>query len=342
MPMDLLYPTNTELTEIDAVFMANLTLDDEIFNIFPLRATSYAQVMWEQNDNYFGLQQIRGYNGEPQRVPNVGRRRYAKQPGVYGEYDLIDEQELTIRAQPGTHDQVVDVSDLVINRDEQLLVRQVTRIRWILWNLLSRGLYTVTGPDGTIMDQDAYTPQLFTAGVTWATVATATPLANFRAIKLLARGQGVIFDGGAVAFMNQTTANNYLANQNANDLGGRRISGGNTVNSMAGISEIHQGDGLPRIVIEDGGYLDDNGVFQLWCPDNRVIVVGRRQNGARLGEFLLTRNASNPDFSSSTYAMVIDSGRNPYAPPPRKVEVHRGMNGGPTLQFPTAIVIMTV
>lgn len=336
------WQTAAELRMVDQTMMAQLTQNNPIFDLFPIRETNAAMVVWEQRDDYLGLMQIRGYNGQPPSVPHVGTKRYIKTPGVYGEFDAIDELELTTRAAPGTFTQNISIDDLVSERLEKLMTRQVNRQAWVLWTLLSTGVYTVLDAKGAIVDQDSYTPQGFAASVTWATSATATPLADFRAVQLLSRGASVTFGPRAKAFMNQATFNSLIGNTNAADLGGRRTEGLASIEGLAAANELTTRDNLPTIVVYDEGYKDDTNTFNLWIPNNKVIVVGARSNGASVGEFLLTRNAQNPGFGSAPYQEVVDSARVNGNRPPRSIEVHRGMNGGPAVYYPGSVVVMTV
>lgn len=339
-----IYPTSGELVTIAQEKMPRLTKDRPIFSIFPIRSVDSHLLRWEQKDNYVGLQQIRGLNGDPPRVKRIGGKVYQMEPGVYGEFIRIDEQELVTRRQWGTWGTPISIDDLVMEAQDQLLGRMLDRLEQLLWGLISpssgaTGTFSVLGESGAVLHTDSFTLTSFTAGVAWSTVATATPIANFRAVKLLARGKSVSFGAGSTAWMNQTTFNNMLSNTNTNDLGGRRVAGLQPVNNENDVRKILLGEGLPNIAIYDEGYLDDSGNFQLYIPDNKVIVVGQRPAGQTVGEYRMTRNATNPGMAPGMYQKVIDRGENSV---PRSIEVHQGHNGGPVLYFPSAIVIMHV
>lgn len=333
------FPTNIELMEVEQVKLPTLVQDDPILKLFPIVNKDSANVSWEQRDDYLGLQNIRGLNGEPPRVKRRGGKRYIYEPGVYGEFTRIDEVELTTRRPYGAFNGPVSIDDLVMEAQDQLLNRRIDRIRYIIWTLLVTGTFSISNEQGQVLHTDTYTFQTYTAAVTWATVATATPLANFRAVKLLARGKSTSFGGGATAFMNQTTFNSMISNTNAADIAGRRTSGLNTVLNLDEVNKVLQGEDLPAIVIYDDGYLDDTGTFQLFIPNNKVVVVGRRRNGAALGEYLMVRNANNPDLAAGPYMKVVDKGETQV---PRQIDVHDGHNGGPAIYFPGAVVVMTV
>lgn len=332
-------PTQAELNLIDQEVTPRLMAERPIFDILPTRSVDQHLLAWEQLDNYLGLQQVRGIDGSPPRVKKVGAKRFVAEPGIYGEFIDLDELELTARRQLGTFADRVDVTDMIREKQDQLLQRRLDRIEQIGWLLLATGTFSVAGPTGAILHTDAYTPQTMTAGVTWTTVATAVPLANFRAVKLLGRGKGVSFGGRSQAFMNQTTANDLFNNQNAADFGGRYTVLANTVRSIETANRILLGEDLPQINIYDGGYLDDTGTFQLFIPNNKVIVIGQRPAGQRVGEYRFTRNVNNPGAAPGPYMRVIDLGETQV---PRRIDVHDGHSGGPVIYYPSAIVVMTV
>jgi hypothetical protein len=331
------YPTNSQLSQIDQVQLPTLLMDDPVFRHFPVRNKDTHVIIWDQKDNFLGLQQVRGLNGEPARVRRIGDKRYVMEPGVYGEFTQVDEQEIVTRRAPGSYNLPVNVTDLVRECQDQLRHRLVMRIRKILWDLLALGSFTVLGPRGSVLHRDGYTQRTSVSTVAWSTTATATPLSDFRSIQLLGRGYGTSFGSDSIAYMNRKTANYLLSNTNAADLYGRRSSGLSTLNTLELVNQLFMGEGLPQVYVHDGGYHDDSGVFQLFIPDNYVVVIGRRENGAVLGQFTMTRNASNPGQAPGPYSIVTEKPR-----PPKTITVDYGFNGGPELSYPGSIVVMRV
>lgn len=336
---DLIYPTNMELQRIAQIKVPRLTQDREGFRIFPITTVDAPILAWEQEDNFTGLQQVRGLNGDPPRVQHKGAKRFVAQPGIYGEHEVVDEQEITMRRGYGTWTGAVSIEDLIMRLQDKLLGRRLDRIEYIIWTLIGSGTFAVAGPSGAILHTDQITLQTFNAGVAWGTSATATPLANFRSVQLLSRGKSVDFGTTARAYMNRVTLNQMLANTNQNDIAGRRTSGLNVVLNLTELNAINAGEGLPTLVPYDEGYLNDAGTFVPYIPDAKVIVVGRRTDGQPIGEYRMTRNATNPGAAPGAYQKVIDHGETRV---PRLIEVHDGHNGGPVLFFPSAIVVMNV
>lgn len=333
------YPTNSRLREVEMDLLPRLSADRPIFDILPMTDLDAATMMWEQRDNITGLQQPRGLGGPPPRVINLGGKLWNVNPGYYGEFLLLDETQLTLRRQYGDFSKPVSIDDLVMEAQEQLLQRRLDRIEATGWTLLSTGTFSALGPSGQVMHQDTFTLQTFTAGVAWATVATATPLANLRAMQLLARGHSVDFGGRATLYINRVTANNLLANTNAADLYGRRTAGLGTFENIEQINTLLAGEDLPKIRVYDAGYLDSTGTFQPFIANAKGVLVGRRSSGVALGQYQMTRNANNADLGPGAYTRVIDRWDQEV---PRSIQVHDGHNGGPAIFYPTAVVRATL
>jgi hypothetical protein len=339
MALNLVYPTNQELMVVAQTKIPELTRNRPIFDILPIRSIDAALLMWEQKDNYTGLQQIRGLNGNPPRVKRTGLRRFIQQPGVYGEFQRIDEVEITTRRPMGVYTGPIPIDDLIMECQDLLLNRRLDRIEFIGWTLLTTGTFSVAAATGGVMHTDTFTLLTFNSAVGWGTPATATPLADFRAITLLGRGSSSAFGPGAIAYMNQITYNKLITNTNAADLGGRRTTGLSPINTTQSLNQLMTGDGLPTIQIYDQGFLNDSQVFVPWIPNDTVVVVGQRPGNQKVGEYLMTRNANNDGAAPGAYQKVFDRGEDTV---PRVIEVHDGHNGGPVLYFPGAIVVMDV
>lgn len=332
---DFIFPTNASLSLIAQDKIARLAANRVGFDILPMQDIDTATVQWEQWDNYIGLQQVRGLNGEPTRVKRIGAKTYRMAPGVYGEFIRLDEKELTERRQIADPLRPVNITDLVAQAQDQLLERRLDRIELIIWTLLLTGTFAVADPSGTIVHTDTYLQQSFAAIVPWATVATATPLADLRAMQLLSRGHSVNFGASSILYVNRVTANNLANNQNAADIFGRRTGGLATPNSLIDMNKIFMGEDLPQIKIYDETYFDEAGALQLFIPNGQGVLVGSRNGGQAIGGYHLTRNANNPNMRPGAYMKIFDRGQDTV---PRSIDVHDGHNGGPCLYFPSALI----
>ena len=334
------YQSVTELRNLDATFVASTVANDPMLGMmFPLQSVNTHFIRFRQRDAFRGLMQARGFGERYPVVARVGENEFLFKPSSYGEHVAIDEEELTIRATPDSVASAMDITDLVSEADEMLQARQANRVRHNLWTLILEGVYTVTNKRKAVVGSDSVTIARY-AGSDWSTAASATPIADFRAVGLLAEGTSAAFGPTAKAFMNQRTANNLLAVTNAADLGGYKVDGGGRLIGMADINRIFAGEGLPQIVVYHDGYLNDAGTFATWIPDDVVVIVGTFNGQQRLGQYTLTRHAKNPGRGPGFYVGVKDTTGDPNTDE-AEIAVRRGFNGGPELWYGGAVVAMT-
>jgi hypothetical protein len=332
---DFVFPSSVALAMASQELLPRMMAGRAGFDILPMRSVDQHLLEWEQIDNYVGLQQVRGLNGDPIRVKPVGGKRFAMVPGTYGEFKTIDELQLTTRRPWGTFAGSINVTDLVGPIQNELLGRRLDRIEFIIWTLLITGTFSVA-EGSSVLHTDSYTTQT-DSWSQWSSASAGTPLKDIRAAQLKARGYSVNFGASARLYMNQVTFNQLLANTNAADVGGRRVTGFNTINGPDQLNEVLSADNLPNIVIYDQGYLNDAGTFVPFIADSKILMVGARTDGAPVGEYLMTRNANNPNMEPGPYMKIVDDPLRV----PRTIEVHDGHNGGPVLYHPAALVLAT-
>lgn len=338
-----LYPEARELREIGPTLVQNETDNDVLFQVMPITTSDAAMIQWTVEDDALGLQNLRGLDGADIHVTPTGNASYASEPGYYGDVDVITERELTLRGGSVIGEAVVNVADLVARKFRLLVQREMNRIRQIIAALITTGTFTVSGKGGTLSHTDTFALQTLT-GSDWGTPGTATPLADLRTVQTMGAEFGTEFNGRSVAIMNRVTANRALANTNAADLGGRRTTGGGTINSVEETNRITLGEDLPQIVIYDKGYKNAAGIYTKFIPDDKVVVVGIRDDGDSIGEYRMTRNLNNVNGEPGSHEYIKDYAQGVNAPketPPR-ITIHRGHNGGPLITRPKSIVVLSV
>ncbi len=339
--MSFLYPTTQAIKAVEAERLPYLTRNRPIFDLMPIVDEDSNVLRWEQEDNYTGLQQVRGLGGQPSRVKAVGGKTFLMEPGFYGEFTTLDEVILMGRRQYGTTgtEAPVRVDDLVMKDSEKLQLRFLDRVEMVGWKALG-GTFTVLGAAGAVIHEDTFPVQTMAAAASWsANPATATPLKDLRNAKLLARGRGVSFGRQAKAYLNAITVNALLGNLNPNDLFGKKDQNQSTITGLDALNKIMVAADLPEIVEQDGGYLDDAGVYQTFIPDGVVRIVGVRPSGGAIMDYAMVRNVNNPNMEPGQYTRVIDKGDDEI---PRIIEVHNGHNGGPRIYQPGSVVSLNV
>ena len=336
------YPSSRQLRRINPEKIVNLQRPRPTFRLFPVVERNYWRLEWEQRDNYRGFQQLRGINGQPSYVRMVGFQRFSQEPGVFGEYMMVDEAQMTMRAASNDPDGMgrpVNIADLVTERQDYLNARETDLIEWMSWALLLNGTFTLLGPTGA---KFAATFPIQTATLSdWTNPATGTPLADLLGITLLARGKSVSFGAGAELFTNAQSVANVLLNANIDDIGGMRAALGGIARTGTPISlddanRIFTAQGVATIVMYDESYnRESDGALQLWIPDDVSVLVGRRSNGDPVGQYHMVRNVNNPGNNPGRYTKVID---NLDRDVPRQISVHQGHNGGHVIFYPSAII----
>jgi hypothetical protein len=304
--MPFIFPHNRELNRIAPDKIARMAQNRLGFTISPMRNVNASLIQWEQPDNVFGLQQLRGLDGAPTVVKPVGVKPYSYIPAVYGEFMTITETELTTRAGSTSVDVPIDVSDFVVQRQDQLLVRELDRIEAIIWTFLTTGTATVTLPGGSTGWTETFAIQTYTASPTWATVATAVPLLDFRAVALLGAGKGVEFRRRRQRLHEPHTLNSLLATPTPATCtaSGRRT--GATFNSQGDINRVLLDQDVPTVNVYDEGYYDASNTFVRFIPNNKVVVIGQRNAGEKILEYVKTINANNPNRAPGSYSFVVD------------------------------------
>jgi hypothetical protein len=336
------WPTNEELRAIESDKLEALEADDPFTAFMPTVNVQDWLLRWTVAGYAGGLQQLRGLNGDPTYVTRVGASDYLMKPGVYGEFMTVDEEEMTTRAArffPGGGQGRINIDDLVLNLQDQLLDRRTRLIRYIRSTLFATGTFAVADKKGAggYRHTDSYSVQTYNAS-TWATIATATPIADLRAVALLGRGKNADFGSRATAIMNSTTFNNLIANTNTADLGGQNTA---TLSPLVGQQEFNgimlRAD-LPQIRVWDDGYYDAAGTFHLYAPDGAVTVISGQRATGPVGEYRMVYNAVTDQ--AGPYAFVNDRSKEQRVPP--IIEVHDGHNGGPVMLRPWQVVVMDV
>jgi hypothetical protein len=336
------YPNDTELMAVESSKVEALTEGDPLETFMPTVAVDAFDLRWTVDGFAGGLQQLRGLNGDPTYVARVGASDYIMRPGVYGEYMTVDEEEMTRRAQrflPGIVGGRVDITDLVMKLQDQLLARRLRTTRYIRTTLFMTGTFAIADKKGTggYRHTDTYSVQTYDA-TTWATVATATPIADLRAVKLLGLGLNADFGGGAMALMNSVTFNALIGNTNTADLGGQKTTTLSPLISATQFNTIMLAADLPQIRVWDDGYYNTAGTFARYVPTGKVAVISRPAAEGPVGQYRMCWQAVTE--AAGPYQFVNDR-RNERRVPPI-IEVHDGHSGGPVMLRPWEVVVMDV
>jgi hypothetical protein len=347
-----IYPPAYQIEEIQQLYIGRKKEGRIGLDIAPMVEADTGQVRWEQKDNYYGLQQMRGMDGAPTRVVSVGRQVFSYDPGVYGEYDSPSEMELTNRSQGVSSNVPIDISDLVFERMDMLMTRAFDRIEYNIWTTLINGTISIVIGDPVTGKQYGYTDTYVTqtvTGTSWGgSPSTATPIQNFQTVQQLGVGYSVDLGAGATAYMNGATAYNLLNNTNNNDFGGRRDMFGATLNNLNQVNDYFQAQNLAKIVVYDQGYYptiggNTTGAFTKFIPNGKVLIIGKRPGDVPVAQYKMTKCAPN-GYRPGMYSFYKDfnQGINCAKEVGKGLEIHHGHNGGMAVMYPSAVVTLTV
>ncbi|HQZ81610.1 MAG TPA: major capsid protein [Pyrinomonadaceae bacterium] len=352
MSLVLSFPTNAELNAVVEAFVP----DPAEFvgsTILPLTESMYQEVQWDERDRERGLTAPHLLGADPRVDTRQGSVRRSYTPIPFKESDLLKEDELLRARQLGTMAGTLDIASEIARLARNRWVKTMNRIEKLRWDALA-GQITIN--EGGVSVSESFAVQSYTSATGWDTPTTATPLADFDAVKLLFRGTGASA-AGAKAYMNQSTANLLLENQNSGDIKG--FQNANFVQLPYAIDELNKilvARGLPTIVVVDHGYIDGSNAYKNFIKDGDVIVVGQRPAAQTVGDVVSTPslhkskggqpapgyfsvievNGVPSEIAGSVSLGQLGSGKNP------KVEITGGIYGGPRLVYPKSVVKMAV
>lgn len=349
-----MFANNYSLREIAQEKVAVLTLNDPVFtDIMPITSENTDEVVWQQRDSYRGLMQPRSLGGPYSVITREGQSTYKMKPGYYGDQKVMDEQFLVSSRQIGTTNAPIDLTVEQGKDQDHLLTRAIQRLKLVAWKFVCTGAYSVLDAMGNVIAADATSITPFTVAVAWSDHANSTPLADLRKVKTRHRGKSVNFGKNAKLYLNSTDVNHLLSNTNQNDLGAKRfiqVSSSSSVSqplSLADVNTYLLGCDLPQIVEWDDTYIDDAGTTQLYIADGFGALIGARDLGEPVANFIMTRNA---EMLMSGEA-VVGNGANGKVTgldnlfynfalkrtPARGIS-SMGFNGAPAVFFPSAVV----
>lgn len=348
----LTFPTNYEL---DIVTQEYMIQRERLLgqSILPFQEYFTQKVRWDEKDSERGMTAPHAMDSDPRVDKRPGSVTREYEPIPFKETDLIKESELLKARELGTLAGAISLDRLVMDTMKARTDKTFIRAEWLIWQTLLGG-FTIN--ENGVKVVETFAVQTYDPAVAWDAHATAKPLADFNATKLLFRGTGASAMG-AMAFFNQKTANDLLENTNADDIRGFRNQNFRDLPfSIEEANSIFAARGLPNLKVYDEGYIDENGNFQLYIPDDKVIIVGKRPSGQRIGEFAMCpslhrqRNGQPaPGFFSfievnggpnagaaSVSTADLGAGKNP------KIEITGGVYGGTLLFYPRSIIVMDV
>jgi hypothetical protein len=352
MSITLMFPTNYQLDTV----VQEYTVQTENFigaEILPETEAYTQKVRWDEKDSDRGMTAPHAMGTDPKIDKRPGSKTREYEPIPFKESDVLKENEILRSRELGTINNTIDLSRAVGEMVKNRMDKTKIRMESLRWQTL-RGSISIN--ENGVKVSETFGIQTHNVSVDFDSLSTAKPLAEFNAVKLKFRGTGASA-AGSKAYLNQTTTNWLLENQNDADLKGFQNSNfANLPYSLEEMNKIMTARGLPQLVTTDEGYIDEDGNYQLFVPDGEIIVVGKRPAGQKVGDFCSTPSLHRvkagknlPGFFSilevngvpSVGSMNVSleqlgAGSNP------QLKTTGGIYGGTRLFYPRSVIKMVV
>ncbi len=353
MSITFTYPTNVSLDRV----IQEYVIDTSGFiglDIMPVETAMTQKVQWDEMDNERGMTAPHVLGTEPRIDLRPGSKKREYTPIPFKETDLVKEDELLNARQLGTLGGAINLAPLMARIAKGRMDKTRIRQEWSIWAAL-RGQMTIN--ENGVYVSETFPIQQYAPLVPWNNFATAAPIKDLNAIKLLFRGTGAT-PRGAMAYLNSTTLNWLLENQNKDDLKGFQNS--NYLNLTFDIDQANSiltKRGLPMLMEYDEGYYDKDGNYQTFIADGDVHIVGKRPMMEKIGGWMSTptlhrvvSGQAAPGYfeilevngvpsgmgANSITIGQLGAGKNP------KMELTGGVYGGPFMRFGRSVVRMNV
>ncbi|XAI95785.1 hypothetical protein [Microcystis phage Mae-JY24] len=344
MALSNIYTFPEQATLIEAATERSREIDANSIasQLLPISVEDTDQCYWEILDNVQGLTPVVGPDQPYPVTRELGSRRFTVPFVRFGEQRIIPADRLTRSRELGSFDRPFALDAIISQGLTDLAIKEAQTVDFLRWRLLSAGTVSVTDASGALQvvaTVDGYAANNITAvGVPWATVATATPIANFKALRDARAGFGFDFGRTAMAYANSRTWNNLFNNTNQADLGGRRQAGLATINGIDQYNAfVSAGENVPMLVAVDDGFINANGAFERYIPDNTVIVVGRHwQVGLAVGNYVVGRH----EALSGGPGIYAAAGLNTSTAPPVPWYA-RGHRGNVRMTYQRQVAVLT-
>jgi hypothetical protein len=288
---------NRVLEEIERELMVQYQMERPIFDILPWVEENASAVAWSIRDDVLGLLPVVGHNDPLPQTDLSGRTEFFVQPHGFGEKFQLDAERMARMGAPGQYGGPQPPSLVYDVMAEEMRDRHAkcwNTASSVGWQLLSAGSALALDRNGNSV-QVANWAGLPTgsAGVPWATLATATPVKDIINTCVERLDTGHNFAAGRV-YARSKTWQTMLYNTNPNDLAGKRMPGLSTIITLKDVNNLYAGQ-IPELVEIDSFYKDASGATVWDIPEGVLIFVGQNPvYGLKAGQMVSTLLGGRP------------------------------------------------
>jgi hypothetical protein len=272
---------------------------DPLLELLPLEYEDADMIKWNQWENGYGPLGLRGLGGTPDVTQVPGYREYLVSPGYYGERAVLDEVEMTKNRQPGTPNLPADPKERLGIMTQYQAAKSVSRFRQTIADFLLTGTFANKDGAGRMVHTDTIENyQTFSPAVGWAAdPVNATPISDLLDWQnALQKGTSSRFGPDSTLLCQDAVVNDLF--KTAQIQSAYKNKFGASFIGLEGVNELFVGFGLPKIQRYNEGYfltLEDavnrtKANFYRVLPEKKLVWVGTRPKGQKLGRFALTRN----------------------------------------------------
>lgn len=269
-------------------------------------------------------------------------------PGYWAEFQEINERMMRLVAQPGTCNARLNL----VEYERQLLFGIAIKLHQLkeslIWQVLVNGYVEERNTDGITVWSQRYKITRARFNVSACDQVNSTPLADLACIVNSTIGSsGAVFDPEAVMYANSRTWECLLRNRNPNDIGRMGQTACCDPIGMARLAQFFLARGLPQPRVYNGFWLDENKRPNFYIPTGKIVMIGRRPDGERIGSFfqpptLITCGTAKLD-AHGTYVIRQDN----MCPDgmltwqgTRLIRWLYGLEGVPVLKYPRAVIVV--
>lgn len=278
--LTLTFPTNAELTEVVQEYEAQ-TQNYKGAEILPETDSMSQKIRWDERDRERGMTAPHTMDSDPKIDKRQGSKTHEYEPIPFKETDLMKESEILNARELGTLNGTINLSREIARIAKNRLDKTKARVEWLRWQTL-RGQISIN--ENGVKVTENFNVQNYVVLSDWDDLANAKIIRDVNRLALMFRGTGAS-PKGAKIFLNQTTMNWVLENQNEADIKGFQNS--NYLNLTYSVDEVNKiltGRNLPTFEVYDEFWVDENNNEQFFIPDGEIVVVGARPGGQKVGD----------------------------------------------------------
>ena len=361
---------NTEFLLPNLLWEDVINPQDALLKAFKVKYADADKVQYDQWDSPYGITQYRGLGADPPRVKFGSFQKFEIDPGYWGEFTLLQEEEITRGRKPGTLADPMVVSQISNFFCLNFATRIISLIRKAIADVIRTGIFMQTGKLG---QQFAYQllnyNNMVSPAIPWKSQASqANPIIDQIGWKAqFQKGSSNYFGKGSVLLANSFTIQDLFRTAGYQSTyrgpyGSSVLGIDGSPADVTGMNEIQQYFDLPNICPYDFGYFNtladaqanNQAAFNYIIPNQTLIWIGQRPNSI-VGEFQLTRHAGliekgdaakypNADdqlegIEAVKEGLYVRAHYQNHMPHQYKIEA--GFNGSPIVGYPGAVAAIT-